>query len=80
MVQSHLSPDEAERAQRIYDALRQAADSDLRIIAEVLATKPDDQLLGQTEFQVRDLVHKIGATALETALTERKKGGTKAPA
>jgi hypothetical protein len=80
MSLSHLTPDEAERAQRIYDALRQAADSDLRIIAEVLATKPDDRLLGHAEFQVRDLFHKIGATALETALAERKKGGTEAPA
>ena len=41
---------------------------------------PDRQLLGQTEFEVRDLVHKIGAKAFETALDERKKGGTKAPA
>jgi hypothetical protein len=37
-------------------------------------------LLGQTEFEVRDRVHQIGAKAIETALDERKKGGTKAPA
>jgi hypothetical protein len=45
-----------------------------------MASKPDRQLLGKTEFEVRDLVHKIGAKAIETALDERKKGGTKAPA
>jgi hypothetical protein len=33
------------------------------------------QLLGPTEFEVRDLCHKIGAKAVETALLERKKGG-----
>jgi len=34
-------------------------------------------LLGATEFAIRDRVHKLGAFALETALKERKKGGTK---
>ena len=49
-------------------------------MAELLASKPDDQLLGRTEFEVRDLVHDIGAKALQTALDERKKGATKGPA
>jgi hypothetical protein len=75
-----LTPDQAELSDRIYHSLRQAADADLRLLADLLASKPDRQLLGQTEFEVRDLVHKIGAKAFETALDERKKGGTKAPA
>jgi hypothetical protein len=76
---SLLTPEQSELAERIYQTLRQAADSDLRGLAELLASKPDRQLLGQTEFEVRDHVHKIGAKALETALDERKKGGTKVP-
>jgi len=80
MSLSPLTPEQAELAERIYQTLRQAADSDLRSLAELLASKPDRQLLGQTEFEVRDRVHAIGAKALETALAERKKGGTKAPA
>jgi hypothetical protein len=75
-----LTPEQAELSARIYQSLRQAADSDLRLLADLLASKPDRQLLGETEFEVRDLVHKIGAKAFETALDERKKGGTKAPA
>jgi hypothetical protein len=41
-----------------------------------------DQLLtlGATEFQLRDLVHRLGAKALQTAAQQRKKGGTKVPA
>jgi hypothetical protein len=74
-----LTPDQAELSDRIYHSLRQAADSDLRCLADLLASKPDRQLLGQTEFEVRGLVHTIGAKAFETALEERKKGGTKAP-
>jgi hypothetical protein len=79
MSSSLLTPDQVELAGRIYQTLRQAADSDLRGLAELLASRPDRQLLGQTEFEVRDRVHKIGAKALETALEERKKGATRGP-
>jgi hypothetical protein len=75
-----LSPEQQSEAQRIYEVLRQAADTDLRDLAELLAAKTDNELLGATEFQVRDAVHKIGAKALETALQGRKKGATTAPA
>ncbi|MEO7117014.1 MAG: hypothetical protein ABIZ18_14290 [Caldimonas sp.] len=80
MFDTHLTTEQAELAERIYQTLRQAADSDLRGLAELLASKPDRQLLGQTEFEVRDRVHQIGAKALETALEERKKGAAKGPA
>jgi hypothetical protein len=74
-----LTPEQAELSERIDQSLRQAADGDLRHLAELLASKPDRQLLGKTEFEVRDLVHKIGAKAIETTLQERKKGGTEGP-
>jgi hypothetical protein len=77
---SNLTREQIDLAERIYQTLRQATDSDLRCLAELLASKPDRQLLGQTEFEVRDIVHDLGATALETALNERKKGATKDPA
>jgi hypothetical protein len=80
MARLPLTPDQAELSDRIYQTLRQATDSDLRSLADLLASKPDDQLLGRTEFQVRDQVHKIGAKALQAALDERKRGATKAPA
>ena len=80
MSSSPLTPEQAEEAERIYESLRQAVESDLRSLAELLASQPDRQLLGQTEFEVRDRVHKIGARAIETALNERKKGGTRGPA
>ncbi len=76
MSLSHLTPEQADLAERIYQTLRQAADSDLRGLAELLASKPDRQLLGPTEFEVRDRVHTIGAKAIETAVNQRKKGAT----
>jgi hypothetical protein len=80
MSQLPLSPQQAELSDRIFQTLRQAAEVDLRALADLLASKEDRQLLGKTEFEVRDLVHRIGAKALETALDERKKGGTEGPA
>jgi hypothetical protein len=80
MSSSPLTPEPAESAERIFQSLRQAVESDLRSLAELLASKPDSRIFGPTEFEVRDRVHKIGAKAIETALDERKKGGTKGPA
>jgi hypothetical protein len=75
-----LNPEQEEAADRLYQALRSACDDDLRQLARLLASKPDDKLLGRTEFEVRDRVHAIGSKALEAALNGRKKGGIKAPA
>ena len=80
-VSPPLTPEQAESGRAdLPDRCGRPPTSDLRGLAELLASKPDRQLLGQTEFEVRDRVHKIGAKAIETALDERKKGGTKGPA
>jgi hypothetical protein len=80
MSSSSLTPEQAEEADRILQSLRQAVEIDLRSLAELLASRPDSRIFGPTEFEVRDRVHKIGAKAIQTALNERKKGGTKGPA
>lgn len=76
----HLPEDEARLAAQLYESLKSATEHDLMAIAELLATRPDDRLFGQTEFDLRDLVHRLGAQALQAAALQRKKGGTKAPA
>jgi hypothetical protein len=75
-----LNAEQEAEAQRIYQVLTQASQNDLMAMARLLASKPDRQLFGQTEFQIRDLCHQLGAKAIEAALEERKKGGTKGPA
>lgn len=72
----HLPEKQARMAEELYESLRAATDKDLRAIAELLASKPDNKLFGETEFQLRDIVHRVGAEALETAARQRKKGGT----
>jgi hypothetical protein len=80
MEWSSLTPDQAQRAEQIYQELRQAGDAKLRQLSALLASKPDHRLLGQTEFEVRDVVHALGAEAIQTAVNQRKKGGITGPA
>ena len=68
-------PTDLELLERIREIFRQEADN----VAQLLASKEDSQLLGQTEFQLRDALQRAGARALEIALQGRKKGATKAP-
>jgi hypothetical protein len=75
MSWSHLTPEQTEQAEQILQTLKRAAESELRDLAALLASKPDRQLLGQTEYDVRDCVHKIGVKAIEAAVNLRKKGG-----
>ena len=71
-----LTPEQQAESDRIVAALQQTALDDLRAIADLLATKDDSNTFGATEFTVRDLVHRLGAKAVQTALEGRKKGGT----
>jgi hypothetical protein len=80
MGRPDLTPEQRAEADRIHHALRLAADADLRELAELLAAQDDRSTLGPTEFAVRDIVLRVGAKALETALAGRKKGATTAPA
>lgn len=76
MSDSPLTPEQEAEAQRIYQALKQTSDDELLRMARLLASKPTHQLLGPTEFELRERVLRLGAQAVATALAERKKGGT----
>jgi hypothetical protein len=78
--QDELTAEQTAEAERIYEELRRTSDQELRRIARLLASKPDAQLFGTTEHQVRDLVHEVGAKAMQAAAAGRKKGGTRGPA
>lgn len=70
-----LTPEQVAEAERIFQTIREASEEEQWRIAQLLASKDDHRLLGETEYQVRDLVHRIGATAIQTALEGRKKRG-----
>lgn len=76
----HLTDEQRAEADRIEQRLMELVRGDLRELAEHLASKPTGQLLGATEYEVRDRVHRIGARVLEVALAGREKGATAGPA
>ena len=67
-----LRPEQDAKAERLFQALRPVLEADLRQMTRLLASKPDDKLLGKTEFEVRDRVHTLGAKVIEAALNERE--------
>jgi len=71
-----LTPEQTADAERIYEVLRRVTEDDHWRIAQLLASKPDSQILGAAEFELRDIVHETGTKALQAALDGRKKGGT----
>lgn len=75
-----LTAEEEFEAQRIADVVAARARAEALQMGRLLASRKNSELLGETEFKIRDSVHRIGAVAIETALEERKKRGTKAPA
>lgn len=72
-----LTAEQEAEAQRLAQLLLDKTKEEVLNITRLLVAKADRDLLGETEFQVRDIVHKIGAQAIQTALNERKKGATK---
>ncbi len=79
VLDTDLTADLEAEARRIYDALEATTDAVLMDLTRLLPTKADTDLLGATEFTVRNAIHRIDARALETALPGGKRGTT-APA
>ncbi|QJW92617.1 hypothetical protein [Frigoriglobus tundricola] len=79
MPDAPLTPDQQREADQFAALFLRVAQREAQRFGELLATRPDAQLLGPTEFDLRTLVHRLGATALEAALEERKKGATLGP-
>jgi hypothetical protein len=77
MIDLTLTPAQEAEAQRIAAIIGKKAQEEALNMARIMASKPDSQLLGATEFEMRHRAHNFAAQAIETALNERKKGGTK---
>jgi hypothetical protein len=80
MADPALTPEQEAEAQRLFTLLEQTFLDEARQLARLMAGRADAQLLGATEFQVRQAVHGLGAKVLEVTLAERKKKATRAPA
>ncbi len=77
MSSPELTPEQEAHAQELARVVLKAMEQDVLQMTRLLASKPDHQVLGQTEFQVRDIVHQIGAQAIQAELDARQKKATK---
>jgi hypothetical protein len=69
-----LTAEQQAEAQRIKGILMKSVEEEVELMAQLMTSKANRDLLGETEFEVRDIVHRIGAKAVETVVNERKKG------
>jgi len=75
MADLDLTPEQEAEAQRLAALIGQKAQEEALRMARILVSKADAQLLGATEFEIRDRAHARAAHAIETAVNRRKKGG-----
>ena len=76
MADPDLTPEQEQEARRLAELIGRKAQEEVLRMARLLVSRKDHELLGATEFEVRDRAHKIAAHALEAAVNRRKKGGT----
>jgi hypothetical protein len=79
MSSQPLAPEQEAEAQALAARLRPHVEEDLLALARLLVSKEDRDLFGETEFEVRDVVHRLGAKAYATHLAGKKRA-TKVPA
>lgn len=72
MASIPLNSEQEQQAQALAARIRQAVDGDILQLARLLVSKPEHETFGQTEFEVRDIVHHLGATAMQTHLGQKK--------
>ena len=72
MATASQSQEQECEAQVLADKIRGAIEHEIASLAQLLASKEDHELFGKTEFEVRDLVLKIGAKAYAERLREKK--------
>jgi len=76
-----MSAEQFAEAQRLWEVTEEAVAQERWRMCLMMASKKSPELLGSTEFELRQHVHRIGAITLEAAVNERrKKGATTAAA
>jgi hypothetical protein len=67
-----LSAEQEQEAEVLEARIRLAVDQEISDLARLLVSKSEEEVFGQTEFQVRDLVLRLGAKAIEEHLRGKK--------
>lgn len=72
MVRHPLSAEQEHEAKLLEAKIRLAVDQEIAELARLLVSKSESDLFGSSEFQVRDLVLRMGALAFEQHLRGKK--------
>jgi hypothetical protein len=67
-----LSPEQEAEALRLKEKLQAAMQDELLDIARTLVSKQEHEIFGDTEFEVRDLLHRGGAKMFQEHLHQKK--------
>ena len=74
-----LSVEQEAEAQRLAQQIQEESREDILTLARLLVSKRESEIFGETEFQARDVIHRVAAKAFTIHLRE-KKTATAAPA
>ena len=72
MARHGLTAEQECEAKLLESKIHLAVDQEIADLARLLVSKAEGDLFGQTEFQVRDLVLRVGAKAFHEHLREKK--------
>ena len=70
-----LSAEQEELAQRVYQRLKGRMDEELLGMVRMMMSKPNHEIFGPGEFELRERLNDVGATILEESANERSKKG-----
>lgn len=71
-----LTPEQLAEAKQLEEKIRHAISKEIETLAQLVVSKPERELFGETEYQVRDIVLRIGAKVFEEHLREKKTATT----
>jgi hypothetical protein len=72
MTPETLTVEQEAEAQRLAQRIQEESHADLLALARLLVSKRESEIFGDTEFQARDVVHRVAAKAFEVHLAEKK--------
>lgn len=74
-VNVQLTREQQDEAERIKQRLMLVFSEEADRLSQLMASKPNSQIFGQTEFELRNRLHALGAEVLEVTAEERVKKG-----
>ena len=69
MSEPILTLEQEAEAVRLAEIITKRVKEEVLVMARIMVSKQDHELLGRTEFEIRDRVHKLGADVVETAVS-----------